>query len=129
MRRFLGEEEDINTLLRGAKLTRRIMQSSAFDSIRGKPMYLGDDATDVALLEDIRNRADTVYHPVGTCRMGSDDGSVVDTELCVRGVTGLRIADASIMPSLISGNTNAPTIMIGERAADFIKSSNHHQQN
>lgn len=125
---FLAEKEDADTLLRGVKLTRRIMQSSTFDSVRGEPLYLDETITDGALLEDIRNRADTVYHPVGTCRMGSDERSVVDPELRVRGVKGLRIADASVMPSLISGNTNAPSIMIGERAADFIKSTNNNQQ-
>jgi choline dehydrogenase-like flavoprotein len=69
----------------------------------------------------IRNRSNTVYHPVGTARMGSDDDAVCDSRLRVRGVAGLYIADASIMPRVVSGNTNAPSIMIGERCADFVK--------
>jgi choline dehydrogenase len=73
------------------------------------------------LVEFIRAKAETVYHPIGTCRMGSDEQSVVDTQLRVRGVAGLRVIDASVMPALISGNTNAPTMMIAERAADLIK--------
>ena len=82
------------------------------------PIDLDNDSE---LDELIRNRADTVYHPVGTCRMGADDDSVVDTKLKARGVDGLWIADASLMPKIVSGNTNAPSIMIGERCADFVK--------
>ena len=78
--------------------------------------------SDDEIKAELRNRSDTIYHPIGTCRMGSDDGAVVDPELRVRGLQGLRIADASIMPTLIGGNTNAACIMIGEKAADMIRS-------
>ncbi|UUZ57741.1 GMC oxidoreductase [Nocardioides sp. B-3] len=79
------------------------------------PSFTGDRLT-----EEIRNRATTVYHPVGSCRMGVDERAVVDPELKVRGIDGLRVADASIMPTVIRGNTNAPSIMIGEKCADLI---------
>jgi choline dehydrogenase len=79
-----------------------------------------DRTTDDEILDWVRNAAETTYHPVGTCKMGSDPAAVVDSQLRVHGITGLRIADASIMPTLTSGNTNAPSIMIGEKAADML---------
>ncbi|MBO7942146.1 glucose-methanol-choline oxidoreductase, partial [Streptomyces sp. S9] len=76
---------------------------------------------DAGLEAFVRAKAESIYHPVGTCRMGSDDAAVVDPHLRVRGVEGLRVIDASVMPTLIGGNTNAPTMMIAERAADLIR--------
>ncbi|MEM7729554.1 MAG: GMC family oxidoreductase N-terminal domain-containing protein [Pseudomonadota bacterium] len=119
--RFLENETDMTVLRDGAKLTRRLLMSPAFDPYRGQELYTRDGMSDAEWDEDIRSRADTVYHPVGTCRMGSDADSVVDPELRVRGVDGLRVVDASIMPYLVSGNTNAPSVMIGEKAADLIR--------
>jgi choline dehydrogenase-like flavoprotein len=87
----------------------------------GEEIYPGPSVrSDEALLSYINQRAKTVYHPVGTCKMGADDMAVVDPELRVHGLRNLRVVDASIMPNLISGNTNAPSIMIGEKAADMI---------
>ncbi|MGA7986408.1 MAG: GMC oxidoreductase, partial [Burkholderiales bacterium] len=84
-------------------------------------LYTAKVQSDADIERAIRARTDTVYHPAGTCRMGSDAGAVLDPELRVRGVDGLRVADCSVMPSLIGGNTNAPAMMIGERAAEFIR--------
>ncbi len=111
----------MDTLLKGVKLTRQFFHTAAFSTA-----YAGDDSPrsdqqdDDALREDIRQRAETIYHPVGTCRMGNDALAVVDSQLRVHGIGRLRVADASIMPTLIGGNTNAPCMMIGEQAARFI---------
>ena len=99
----------------------RIMEAPPLIDFKPTNRHPIDMGNDDALDALIRDRADTVYHPVGTCRMGSDDDAVVDNRLKFKGLDGLYIADASIMPEIISGNTNAPSIMIGERAADFIK--------
>lgn len=122
---FLDDPRDIATLRRGVRLSHRIAAAPPLSDYQPQDRYPFDMSDDAALDEHIRDRADTVYHPVGTCRMGSDAQSVVDPQLKLRGLEGLWIADASIMPRLVSGNTNAPSIMIGERAADFIKAALH----
>lgn len=117
---FLSADRDLELLKKGIRLGYRIMDAPPLTKYSGRdrnPVNLNDDA---ALEAMIRARGDTIYHPVGTARMGSDADAVVDTRLRVRGVDGLYVADASIMPRLISGNTNAPSIMIGERCADFM---------
>ena len=123
--RFLSDERDMALLLKGGQLQQRIIESKPFDAVRGKMLYPIVLADSKAMEADIRNRADTQYHPVGTCQMGpeSDAMAVVDAQLRVRGISGLRVADASIMPTLIGGNTNAPSIMIGEKAADLIRAA------
>jgi len=120
---FLGDERDLAVLRAGVRLSHRIVASPALAEYDPKDRYPIDLADDVQLDELIRNRADTVYHPVGTCRMGADADSVVDPTLKARGVEGLWVADASVMPRLVSGNTNAPSIMIGERCADFVQAA------
>ena len=99
----------------------RILDAEPLAAFGGRDRYPIDRDDDAALERLIRARADTIYHPVGTARMGSDDNAVCDPKLRVRGVEGLYVADASVMPRLIGGNTNAPSIMIGERCADFIR--------
>ncbi len=128
---FLEDERDMELLVKGVKLTQEIMRAPAFDAVRGKPFYESDAHDDKTIREDIRKRADTVYHPVGTCMMGQGNMAVVDERLRVHGLYGLRVVDASIMPQVNSGNTNAPTIMIAEKAADMIKEDavkSHHLQ-
>jgi choline dehydrogenase-like flavoprotein len=108
-------------MVAGYKTTRRLMETPALRALQKKEMFTADIETDDDIRALLRARVDTVYHPVGTARMGTDAMAVVDPKLKVHGLEGLRIVDASVMPTLIGGNTNAPTIMIGEKAADMIK--------
>ena len=120
---FLSDDRDIATLRAGVRTMYRIAEVAPLTDFGPTARHPVDLADDAALDQLIRSRADTVYHPVGTCRMGSDDAAVVDPTLKAKGIEGLWVADASIMPRLVSGNTNAPSIMIGERAADFVKAA------
>ncbi|WP_276250117.1 GMC family oxidoreductase [Haloarcula rara] len=118
---YLTEERDLEILLEGVKLVREILQAEPFDEYRGREVSPGPDVqSDEQLIEHIREAAETLYHPVGTCKMGDDDMAVVDDRLAVHGVDGLRVVDASVMPTIPSGNTDAPTTMIAEKAADHI---------
>ncbi|RCJ17974.1 choline dehydrogenase [Nostoc minutum NIES-26] len=119
---YLQSEADVRLLIAGIRLMRQLFDTSAFNEFGGKEIAPGESVTSDAALESyIRSACSTGHHPSGTCKMGTDPMAVVDPELRVHGVKGLRVADASIMPTLVSGNTNAPIIMIGEKAADFIK--------
>jgi choline dehydrogenase-like flavoprotein len=100
------------------RLAREIIAASPLAEVFVREIYPGPGAD---LEDDLRARIELLYHPVGTCRMGTDDASVVDEQLRVRGVEGLRVADASIMPLIPGGNTNAPCVMVGERAADLVR--------
>jgi choline dehydrogenase len=123
---YLANEADLQLLVEGVKLARQIIQMKAFDLFRGEEFVPGSQVQqEDELREYIRNNVETLYHPVGTCKMGNDAMSVVNSRLEVYGVQGLRVVDASIMPCIIGGNTNAPTIAIAERAADMIKSDRH----
>ncbi|MDE2362081.1 MAG: GMC family oxidoreductase N-terminal domain-containing protein [Hyphomicrobiales bacterium] len=121
---FLGEPDDVQTLVDGFKLTRKIMDAPSMRALRTKDMFTAGVETDDQIRDFLRRRVDTVYHPVGTCMMGPDPATaVVDAQLRVHGMEGLRVVDASIMPTLIGGNTNAPSMMIGEKAADMIRAA------
>jgi choline dehydrogenase-like flavoprotein len=121
---FLAERDDVDRLVRGFKLMRRILEQPALAGHRGRELAASRDARSDAQIEAfIRGHADTIYHPVGTCRMGPGPMDVVDAQLRVHGVQGLRVVDASIMPRIVGGNTNAPVIAIAEKAADLIKAA------
>jgi len=119
---YLTGDGDLALMLEGVRISREIFAKAPFDPYRGRELLPGESArTPAQLVQFIRSKAETIYHPVGTCSMGHDAMSVVDSELRVRGLEGLRVVDASIMPTLVSGNTNAPTVMIAEKASDMIR--------
>jgi choline dehydrogenase len=121
---FLSSQLDKDTLVAGVKLIRNLMKTESMKEFVNDEIQPGFEiSTDDDILEFIKNKAETVYHPSGTCKMGFDQNAVVDKNLKVHGIKGLRVADASIMPTLVSGNTNAVCMMIGERCADFIINS------
>jgi choline dehydrogenase-like flavoprotein len=119
---FLGEADDLQRLVRGFKLMRKVLAQPALAQLGGRELMTSAKAqSDQEIVQFIRSHADTIYHPVGTCRMGPGETDVVDARLRVHGIAGLRVVDASIMPRIVSGNTNAPIIMIAEKAADMIR--------
>ena len=123
---YLTAESDLRGLVVGMRIAERVCDTAALRPYIGAPMAPWPGKVDDAKLATvIREYAGTAFHPVGTCRMGSDDAAVVDPELRVRGLDGLRVVDASVMPRIIRGHTHAPTVMIAERAADLIRASNH----
>jgi choline dehydrogenase len=119
---YLSLGDDVATLVGGLRLAREIAEQPAYRALRGEELAPGPAVrSDAALEAYVRHTCETLYHPVGTCRMGADDEAVVDPQLRVRGVRALRVADASVMPVVPNGNTNAPAIMIGEKAVDLLR--------
>ncbi|MFC3194826.1 GMC family oxidoreductase [Marinicella sediminis] len=123
---YLSAEQDLQLMIEGFKIQRRIFGAGSFDPFRDEEIFPGSEVqTDEQITEFIRNKAESIYHPIGTCKMGSDDMAVVDHNLQVHGIEGLRVVDASAMPTLVSGNTNAPTIMMAEKISDVILGESH----
>ena len=118
---FLSDPQDLEDMVEAYKMTRRLMNAPSISHWITEDPFTAEVHSDDDIREILRQRVDTVYHPVGSCKMGVDDMAVVDPELKVRGIEGLRVVDASIMPTLIGGNTNAPAIMIAEKAVDLIR--------
>ena len=119
---YLSEAGDMRCAIAGVRWNLRILYAKAFDDIRGEELAPGVKSRSDADIESfVRRTASTTWHPVGTCKMGNDEMAVVDDRLRVRGVEALRVVDASTMPTIVSGNTHAPTVMIAEKAADMIR--------
>jgi choline dehydrogenase len=118
---YLDHPDDVASIVAGVRMVMEIAAASPMADRLREVFRAPASLSDEDILAHIRQTAQTIYHPVGTCRMGSDDASVVDTELRVRGVEGLRVCDASVMPTVPRGNTNAPVIAVAERAADLIR--------
>ena len=119
--RYLEAESDLRVLVEGIRIGREIIKSKAMDKVRGDELFPGATAiSDAELIGYVCGTAESLYHPAGTCKMGVDEMAVVDPQLCVRGTERLRVVDASVMPEIVTGNTNAPTMMIAEKAADMI---------
>ncbi len=123
---FFADEDDLAQMVAGYKLTQKLMSAPSLASRYVENMFTKDVNTDDDIRRVLRDRVDTVYHPSGSCKMGHDPMAVVDSTLKVHGIDGLRVVDASIMPTLIGGNTNAPTIMIAEKAAEMIRADQTH---
>jgi choline dehydrogenase len=121
---YLSTDADMRVIIEGVKLSRRLAQQQPLAKFRGDELHPGASIqTDKEIADFIRAEAQTLYHPVGTCKMGHDTMAVVNSQLQVHGLEGLRVVDASVMPRIIAGNTNAPTIMIAEKAADMIRAA------
>jgi choline dehydrogenase len=119
---YLSTERDMLVMLEGVRLARKLAHTKAFEPYRGTALHPRPGVIqDEDIIEFIRDEAETLYHPVGTCKMGADPLAVVDPRLRVRGIERLRVVDASVMPRIIAGNTNAPTIMIAEKAAEMVR--------
>ena len=126
---YLSSDEDVAVAVSSIKFTRRIMQANALKRFDPRELKPGPEVqSEEQLIDAARNLGTTIFHPVGTCKMGSDVNAVVSDRLQVHGISNLRIADASVMPRITSGNTNAPTVMIAEQAADFIKQAHSHSR-
>ena len=118
---LLAHQDDIDTMIKGVKIAKKILSTPPLSSSHVKHILPDENcSTDQDIHQFLKTKCNTIYHPVGTCKMGQDELSVVDQQLKVRGIKQLRVVDASIMPTLISGNTNAPAMMIAAKAADMI---------